>query len=161
MATTEASSSWATVASFGIATAVLGYCVYFDHKRRSAPDFKEKLIAKRKAQKEQAFKAEQAKQQRGRAAPPAGAGPQGTVSLEELKGVLMQELQVGQMLAKQGDKQNAAQHLANAVLLTSQVNGGDPTAPQQLIQLLQMQMPEDVFMTMMMYLQKVQQQQQP
>ena len=25
------------------AAALLGYCIYFDHKRRSAPDFKEKL----------------------------------------------------------------------------------------------------------------------
>ena len=28
------------------AAAFLGYCIYFDHKRRSAPDFKEKLKVK-------------------------------------------------------------------------------------------------------------------
>ena len=27
------------------AAAFIGYCIYFDHKRRSAPDFKEKLKA--------------------------------------------------------------------------------------------------------------------
>ena len=27
--------------------AFLGYCIYFDHKRRSAPDFKKKLREKR------------------------------------------------------------------------------------------------------------------
>lgn len=29
------------VASVG--AAFIGYCIYFDHKRRSAPDFKQKL----------------------------------------------------------------------------------------------------------------------
>ena len=28
----------------GLGLAFLGYCVYFDHKRRSHPDFKRKLI---------------------------------------------------------------------------------------------------------------------
>ena len=39
----------ALVAS-GVATAsLLGYCVYFDHARRSAPDYKDKIRAKRTA----------------------------------------------------------------------------------------------------------------
>lgn len=28
----------------GLGVAFLGYCVYFDRKRRSAPDFRQKLI---------------------------------------------------------------------------------------------------------------------
>ncbi len=43
-----------SVSAIGIATGVgvimfLGYCVYFDRKRRSAPDFKSKLREKRRA----------------------------------------------------------------------------------------------------------------
>jgi len=41
----------------GLGLALVGYCVYFDHKRRSAPDFKKKLIEKRR----QARTARQAK----------------------------------------------------------------------------------------------------
>ncbi|KAI0978644.1 hypothetical protein GJ496_000527 [Pomphorhynchus laevis] len=33
--------------AFACGVSFLGYCVYFDQKRRSAPDFKEKLIIKR------------------------------------------------------------------------------------------------------------------
>ena len=35
----------------GIA-AVIGYCIYFDHKRRSHPDFKKKLREKRRKLKQ-------------------------------------------------------------------------------------------------------------
>ena len=31
----------------------LAYCVYFDHKRRSAPDFRAKLKAKRERQRQE------------------------------------------------------------------------------------------------------------
>eukprot|EP00049_Salpingoeca_infusionum_P017341 m.352617 g.352617 ORF g.352617 m.352617 type:complete len:123 (-) comp16566_c0_seq1:159-527(-) len=35
-----------------LGAAVLGYCIYFDYKRRSHPQFKEQLMAKRKAEQE-------------------------------------------------------------------------------------------------------------
>ena len=31
-----------------VSAAVIGYCIYFDHKRRSHPDFKKKLREKRR-----------------------------------------------------------------------------------------------------------------
>lgn len=33
-----------TAVAGGLGLAFVGYCVYFDHKRRSDPDFKRKLI---------------------------------------------------------------------------------------------------------------------
>ena len=33
-----------TAVAGGLGLAFVGYCVYFDHKRRSQPDFKRKLI---------------------------------------------------------------------------------------------------------------------
>ena len=39
-------SKLGVIAATGVA-AFVGYCIYFDHKRRSAPDFKKKLREKR------------------------------------------------------------------------------------------------------------------
>jgi hypothetical protein len=36
---------WPLVAAVGLGVSFVGYCVYFDRKRRSAPDFSEKLKA--------------------------------------------------------------------------------------------------------------------
>jgi hypothetical protein len=36
---------WPLVAAVGLGVSFVGYCVYFDRKRRSAPDFPEKLKA--------------------------------------------------------------------------------------------------------------------
>lgn len=38
-------SFWPMVAAVGLGVGFLGYCVYFDQKRRSAPEFREKLKA--------------------------------------------------------------------------------------------------------------------
>ena len=82
---------------------------------RSAPDFKEKLQAKRQQAAAKAAHAQARAQAQARAAqggarggPGPAAGPAGGAraqpmpSVEEMKGVLMQELQIGQMLSKQG-----------------------------------------------------------
>ena len=84
---------------------------------RSAPDFKEKLQAKRQAAKAKAAHAKAQAQAKARAAqggaarggagpaagpPGGGRGGAPMPSVEEMKGVLMQELQIGQMLSKQG-----------------------------------------------------------
>jgi import receptor subunit TOM20 len=46
----------AVVAVCGLA--FLGYCIYFDRKRRSAPDFKKKLRERRKRAYEETKKSE-------------------------------------------------------------------------------------------------------
>ena len=35
--------AWFTAGAAAAGVAFIGYCIYFDHKRRSAPDFKQKL----------------------------------------------------------------------------------------------------------------------
>jgi hypothetical protein len=42
---TGSKSFWPLVAAVGVGVSVVGYCMYFDRKRRSAPDFSEKLKA--------------------------------------------------------------------------------------------------------------------
>lgn len=41
--------------AFGAGLAFIGYCIYFDHKRRGAKDFKKKLHEKRQ-EREKKFK---------------------------------------------------------------------------------------------------------
>lgn len=38
------SKNLGTIIAGGLGVAFLGYCVYFDHKRRSHPDFKKRVI---------------------------------------------------------------------------------------------------------------------
>jgi hypothetical protein len=42
---TSSKAFWPLVAAVGVGVSFVGYCVYFDRKRRSAPDFSEKLKA--------------------------------------------------------------------------------------------------------------------
>jgi len=42
---TSSKSFWPLVAALGLGVSFVGYCVYFDRKRRSAPDFHQKLKA--------------------------------------------------------------------------------------------------------------------
>ncbi|CAF0729956.1 unnamed protein product [Adineta ricciae] len=49
---TTSKTLWPLVAAVGLGVSFVGYCVYFDRKRRNAPDFSEKLKAKRRKQKQ-------------------------------------------------------------------------------------------------------------
>lgn len=42
---TSSRAFWPLVAAVSLGVGFLGYCVYFDRKRRSAPEFREKLKA--------------------------------------------------------------------------------------------------------------------
>ena len=42
---TTSKTLWPLVAAVGLGVGFVGYCVYFDRKRRNAPDFSEKLKA--------------------------------------------------------------------------------------------------------------------
>ena len=87
------------------AAAFLGYCIYFDHKRRSSPDFKEKLKARRKQ---------------------ADQGGDHTNTLpdfsnqEEVQRFFLQEVQLGEELLAQGDVENGVEHLSMAVAVCGQ-----------------------------------------
>ena len=89
------------------AAAFLGYCIYFDHKRRSAPDFKEKLKAKRK-------KAAQDKAGGSKFALPNFSDQ------EAIQKFFLHEVQLGEELLSQGDIENGVEHLSMAVAVCGQ-----------------------------------------
>ncbi|KAI8486618.1 Mitochondrial import receptor subunit TOM20 [Branchiostoma belcheri] len=105
-------------------TLFLGYCIYFDHKRRNDPGFKQKLRERRKRQKET-------------------KKTQTTTKIPDLKDTeavqkfFLEEVQLGEELLAQGDFENGVEHLTNAVAVCGQ--------PQQLLQVLQQTLPPQVF----------------
>uniref|UniRef100_A0A2R5L5J2 Putative translocase of outer mitochondrial membrane complex subunit tom20 n=1 Tax=Ornithodoros turicata TaxID=34597 RepID=A0A2R5L5J2_9ACAR len=107
-------------------TLFLGYCIYFDRKRRSDPLFKQKLRERRA----------KAKQQKDN----AGKGPSKIPDLKDYESVqrfFIHEVQIGEELLAQGDIENGVEHLSNAVAVCGQ--------PQQLLQVLQQTLPPQVF----------------
>lgn len=123
------------VAGIG-AAAFLGYCIYFDHKRRSAPDFKEKLKAKRR----------RALQEKG--------GSSGSFILpdfsdqEAVQKFFLHEVQLGEELLSQGDVHNGVEHLSMAVAVCGQ--------PHSLLGVLQQTLPQPVYALLLQNLDKAQ-----
>ena len=117
------------------AAAFLGYCIYFDHKRRSAPDFKEKLRARRR-------RANQSK------------GSSGSTNLpnfsdqEAVQRFFLQEVQLGEELLSQGDIENGVEHLSMAVAVCGQ--------PHSLLGVLQQSLPQPVYALLLQSLDKAQ-----
>lgn len=103
----------------------LGYCIYFDHKRRNAKDFKKKLHEKRLKDKENR------KSNKGKSKLPD------LTDHEAVQRYFLHEIQMGEALISQGDVNNGVEHLANAVIVCGQ--------PTQLLQVLQQTLPAEVF----------------
>lgn len=109
----------------GVAGAIfLGYCIYFDHKRRSAKDFKKKLHDKRQEREKRSVKKNKNKM------PDLN-------DHEAVQRYFLHEIQMGEALISQGDISNGVEHLANAVIVCGQ--------PTQLLQVLQQTLPAEVF----------------
>uniref|UniRef100_A0A8R1DSB1 Mitochondrial import receptor subunit TOM20 homolog n=1 Tax=Caenorhabditis japonica TaxID=281687 RepID=A0A8R1DSB1_CAEJA len=117
----------------GIAgAAFLGYCIYFDHKRINAPDYKEKIRQKRRAQAGTAGVA---------ARRPAAAGNGEAVpdfnDAAQMQRFFLQEVQIGEELMNAGNVEEGAVHIANAIMLC-----GDS---QQLLSIFQQTLSEEQF----------------
>jgi len=109
----------------GIGTAAfLGYCIYFDRKRRSHPDFRRKLREKRKAAS------------RGGG---SNSGPQlpDFSDQEAVQRFFLQEVQLGEELLATGDITNGVEHLALAVAVCGQ--------PHSLLSVLQQTLPPQIY----------------
>ncbi|XP_044147579.1 mitochondrial import receptor subunit TOM20 homolog isoform X1 [Bufo gargarizans] len=102
----------------------LGYCIYFDRKRRSDPDFKNRLREKRRIQK-------LAKERAGQARLPD------LKDAEAVQKFFLEEIQLGEELLAQGEFEKGVDHLTNAIAVCGQ--------PQQLLQVLQQTLPPQVF----------------
>jgi len=121
-------SMWVTVGVGVVGAAVLGYCVYFDHRRRSDPDFKLKLREKRRKATRQ--KKEESTENR-KNVPDFNGDP------TQAQAFFLQEVQLGEELLSEGDYEGAVEHLATAVMMCGQ--------PQQLLQILNQTLPPQVF----------------
>lgn len=102
----------------------IAYCIYFDRKRRSDPDFKKKLRERRRKKNVSNEKS-------------------GLTRLPDLKNAeavqkfFLEEIQLGEELLSQGEFEKGVDHLTNAIAVCGQ--------PQQLLQVLQQTLPPPVF----------------
>ncbi|XP_076237798.1 translocase of outer membrane 20 [Calliopsis andreniformis] len=106
----------------GIAGIFVGYCFYFDQKRRSDPDFKKKLRERRKAK---------------RAAQKSNSQIPDLKTREGVQRFFLQEVQLGEAMLTSGDIEAGIEHIANAVAVC-----GEAT---HLLQILQQTLPPQVF----------------
>lgn len=102
----------------------VGYCIYFDRKRRNDPNFKNRLRERRRKQKA-------AKERAGLAKLPD------LKDAEAVQKFFLEEIQLGEELLAQGDYEKGVDHLTNAIAVCGQ--------PQQLLQVLQQTLPPPVF----------------
>ncbi|CAL8092328.1 unnamed protein product [Calicophoron daubneyi] len=108
----------------GAGLCFVGYCIYFDRKRRSAPGFREKLIKRRR---QQALEAEKAS---SIALPPLG-------DPAAMHKFFLEQIQQGELALSMGAIEEGVQHFAVAVTVCGQ--------PSQLLQVLQQSLSPTVF----------------
>ena len=113
------------VAGLALAAGV-GYCIYFDHKRRSDPLFKQKLKAKREQAALDAKKEKASKIKMPNLSDPAA-----------VQAFLFEQIQLGEQCIAAGDNEQAVEHLAVAVLISGQ---------PQILQVFQQQLEPEVYM---------------
>lgn len=101
---------------------LLGYCVYFDKKRRSDPDFKRKLHERRNRRLATKSK-------------PQDLGD------KDMEMYFLEQMQRGQTSIMNGDIEGGVDYLINAILVCNQ--------PGKLLQVLQSTLPMEIF-TMML-----------
>ncbi|KAM8707542.1 hypothetical protein ACLKA7_005085 [Drosophila subpalustris] len=86
-------------------TLFIGYCIYFDKKRRSEPDYKKKVRERRRRNRK------------------TGSSKQGMPNLndhEAIERYFLQEIQLGETLIARGDFETGVEHLANAIVVCGQ-----------------------------------------
>ncbi|XP_074852381.1 TOMM20-like protein 1 isoform X2 [Carettochelys insculpta] len=124
-------SGWARPLLFLLAgacgLALLGYGVYFDHQRRSAPGFQRKLRQKRRKEREKAKEreAELCKMK----------------NIGRVQEFFLQEVQLGEHWLSRGEHKKSVEHLTNAISVCAQ--------PHQLLQVLHHALPPQVFEMLM------------
>jgi len=125
-----------TLALVGICgTAFVGYCIYFDKKRRSHPDFLKNLAEKRRKEKT-------VKENAGKVIFPDLRDTQAVQKF------FLEQVQKGEELMAAGQIEEGVDHLTNAVAVCGQ--------PQQLLQVLQGTLPPEVFQMLLAQLPTIQ-----
>ena len=118
-------------AGLAAATALVGYCVYFDQKRRSDPDFKKRLKAKRNK-----TKAEAAAMNKEPASAAVSKMPDFN-DQEAVQRYFLQQVQLGETLLAQGALEEGVEHLGMAVAVCGQ--------PHALLGVLQETLPPQIY----------------
>ncbi|XP_034106114.1 mitochondrial import receptor subunit TOM20 homolog [Drosophila sulfurigaster albostrigata] len=112
-------------------TLFIGYCIYFDKKRRNDPDYKKKVRERRRRNRK------------------TGSAKQGMPNLndhEAIERYFLQEIQLGETLIARGDFETGVEHLANAIVVCGQ--------PARLLQVLQSSLPAQVFAMLIIKMQE-------
>ncbi|VDL72403.1 unnamed protein product [Nippostrongylus brasiliensis] len=113
--------------------AFIGYCIYFDHARRSAPDYKEKI---RRNRREKA-KARSGGVGAGRSAAGGGTQVPDPSDPSAMQAYFLQEVQLGEEFMASGNVEEGAIHIANAIALCG--------PSQQLLQIFQQTLPPEQY----------------
>ncbi|CAF0729969.1 unnamed protein product [Adineta ricciae] len=129
---TTSKTLWPLVAAVGLGVSFVGYCVYFDRKRRNAPDFSEKLKAKRRKQKQTVD---------------ISQSHVNTSDPDEMRRYFLEQIQQGEDCLSRGDLNNGVDHLAKAVAVCSQ--------PQNLMALFQQTLPPELFQEIIIRLPRI------
>ncbi|XP_052766043.1 mitochondrial import receptor subunit TOM20 homolog B-like isoform X2 [Mya arenaria] len=121
-------SKMLTKTSLGIAAAAgaglfLGYCIYFDRRRRNDPDFRRKLKERRKKASKQSSNTSNTK----------FPDPLNESACQQY---FMQEINLGEILLSNGQLNEGVEHLANAVAVCGQ--------PAHLMQVFRQTLPPEV-----------------
>jgi len=132
----NAPSNTALVAAGIAGTLFIGYCIYFDMKRRSDPLYKQKI-------RERRLRDSKAKKRNNIVAPDFK-------DVEAVQKFFFQEMQIGEELLSQGEIESALEHLSAAVAVCGQ--------PRQLLQVLQQSIPAPIFNQLLQKLPAVSQQ---
>ncbi|XP_017856661.1 PREDICTED: mitochondrial import receptor subunit TOM20 homolog B [Drosophila arizonae] len=101
--------------------AFVGYCVYFDSKRRSHPEFKKKLYERRRRNRK----------------PEEHEGVPILTDQRSIERYFMQEIHKGELLITEGNFERGADHLMNAIVVCNK--------PGKLLSVLQSTLPVEVF----------------
>ncbi|XP_042308950.1 TOMM20-like protein 1 [Sceloporus undulatus] len=112
---------WLLAGACGLA--MLGYCLYFDRKRRGAPDFKRRLREKRRKENEKA-KERDTKFRKLK-------------DTAKLQDFFLQEIQLAEQWLAIGEHTKSTEHLANAISVC--------THPNELLKVLEQTLPPHVF----------------
>jgi len=100
----------------------VGYCVYFDRRRHSDPNFKKNLREKRKKNRQSRL---------------AGTKIPDLRTQDAVQKFFLSEVQLGEELLQQGDIDGAVEHLGSAIAVCGQ--------PSHLLHIFQSTLPPQVF----------------
>ncbi|OQV26081.1 putative Proline synthase co-transcribed bacterial-like protein [Hypsibius exemplaris] len=114
-------SNWTLGVVAGV-TAAVGYCVYFDHKRRSDPQFRQKVLARRARATQAANRA---------------SGMPDPSDAEAVQRYFMMQLQRGEACLMNGMLEESITHFCNAVRASG--------SPSQILRILSESLPPQVF----------------